>query len=67
MQISDEDFEDARTIAAEVVHVMGEQYWPLFELVDAECTLRHKRRQRLNDCLKETGVPDKRPRRLEQP
>ena len=51
MQISDEDFETARIIAAEVVRVMGERYWPLFELVDAECALRRRRRERFNDCL----------------
>lgn len=64
MQISDEDFETARIIAAEVVRVMGERYWPLFELVDAECAMRRQRRERLQDCLKQTRVPRKRSRRV---
>lgn len=64
MQISDEDFETARIIAAEVVRVMGERYWPLFELVDAECALRRQRRERLQDCLKEKRMRRSRTRRV---
>ena len=64
MQISDEDFETARIIAAEVVRVMGDRYWPLFELVDAECALRRQRRQRLQDCLKAAAAPRRRSRRI---
>lgn len=67
MHISDEDLETARKVAAEVVQVMGERYWPLFELVNAECALRRKRRQLLQDSLKETGVPRRRARRVQQP
>tara|TARA_R110000850_G_scaffold183462_1_gene309039 strand:- start:16597 stop:16791 length:195 start_codon:yes stop_codon:yes gene_type:complete len=64
MDISDEDCETARIIAAEVVRMMGERYWPLFELVDAECTRRRQRRERLRECLRETGVPRRRSRRV---
>jgi hypothetical protein len=61
MSISDEDLETARRIAAEVVQVMGERYWPLFELLDSEHSLRRTRRERFHDCLQ--NLPGPGPRR----
>lgn len=55
--ITDEELEIARRIAAEVVQKMGEKYWPIFEMVDAECSRRADRRARLDRCLGKTVEP----------
>ncbi|MEM0985581.1 MAG: hypothetical protein AAGJ32_04995 [Pseudomonadota bacterium] len=51
--VTDEELEIARRIAAEVVLKMGDKYWPIFEMVDAECARRAERRARLDKCLSE--------------
>ncbi|NBC20187.1 MAG: hypothetical protein GVY06_03920 [Alphaproteobacteria bacterium] len=56
--ITDDDLATARRIAAEVVQKMGDKYWPIFEMVDAEWSRRRERRERLGQCLRETsGLP----------
>lgn len=55
--VTDEDLATARRMAAEVVQKMGDKYWPIFEMVDAEWSRRMERRERLGQCLNEASGP----------
>jgi len=56
-QLKDEDLERARRVAAEIVALMGEAYWPIFEAIDLECTARHQRREQLEKFRPQQASP----------
>jgi len=58
--VNDEELEIARRIAAEVVQKMGEKYWPIFEMIDAEWSRRSDRRAQLAKCLREAPKSESR-------
>jgi hypothetical protein len=63
MNVTDEDLGIARGVAAEVVRQMGEKYWPIFEMLDAEWERRRERSARLSECLTTEHAPlHRRPR-----
>lgn len=47
MIVSDDRLENAIRIAARVVDLYGEKYWPVFERLEAELEARQSRKARL--------------------
>lgn len=46
-EVSVEKLEKAVSIAANLVDVLGDEYWPVFECLDTELTKRRSRFKRL--------------------
>lgn len=51
MPISDRQLEDALKIAARVIDLYGDAYWPIFDRLEHELNLRRNRSARLNSYL----------------
>ena len=61
MSITKRKLVKARTLAAKIVRQLGDQYWPIFDLLDQELTHRNEREERLNACLNEAQEPPQHP------
>lgn len=68
MAISMEELEEGRRIAAHVVQQCGDEYWPIFDLLDAELSKRLEQENRLIQCLNSQAparrAQRRKPRRL---
>ena len=53
MPVSDRQLEDALKIAARVIDLYGDAYWPIFDRLERELNLRRNRRARLNSYLEQ--------------
>lgn len=66
MSVSDQDLEEALSIAAKIVDLYDYTYWPIFERLETELTERSKRRSRVMARLSQSrpvrGRPTKDPR-----
>lgn len=51
MPVSDHQLEDALKIAARVIDLYGDAYWPIFDRLEHELNLRRNRSARLNTYL----------------
>jgi len=51
MPVSDRQLEDALKIAARVIDLYGDTYWPIFDRLEHELNLRRNRSARLNSYL----------------
>lgn len=51
MPVSDRQLEDALKIAARVIDLYGDAYWPIFDRLEHELSLRRNRSARLNSYL----------------
>lgn len=47
MAVSDQDLEDALSIAAKMIDLYGYKYWPIFERLEAELDARTERIKRV--------------------
>jgi len=47
MALSDRQLERALVVAARVVDLFGQQYWPVFERLESELEARQDRRSRI--------------------
>lgn len=42
MTVSDQDLKQAMTIAAKIINLYGDKYWPLFDRLESELEKRKK-------------------------
>lgn len=68
MPVSDRQLEDALKIAARVIDLYGDAYWPIFDRLEHELDLRRNRSARLNSYLEQRttsrSVTDSKPASL---
>ncbi len=52
MTVSDQDLKQAMTIAAKIINLYGDKYWPLFDRLESELEKRKNRKSKLRAALK---------------